>query len=71
MATCMINIIVGVKVRLPQVFWHHESCANANKMDTNRVNTTQRSMNWKHCTEISPREIQLDLDEFTSLECNN
>ena len=28
-------------------------------------------INWKRCTEISPREIRMDLHEFTGLGCNN
>ena len=49
-----------------------KSCASAKKQTpTGSAQHEEAWINWKRCTEISPREIRTDLHEFTGLECNN
>jgi len=70
------SIIVGGQSSTALTLFSLIQVWNCVQMPTKRTLTESAQhkeawINWKRCTEISPREIRMDLHEFTGLECNN
>ena len=70
------HLIVGGQSSTALTIFSLMRVRNRSQVPTKRTPTESAQheeawINWKRCTEISPREIRTDLHEFTGLEYNN